>query len=99
MILGQVLPSRLLHTTYSAAKETGISRKLLETCLIEIGALPQADLRPPPLRTFSAIKDDAFLKELPALVAVPEMRAAIGATIPLFRSLCDDNLLRPAIQR
>lgn len=97
VVLGKTVPTRLLHTPSSASIETGISRKLLETCLIEAGAIPEADPRPPALQTFSAAKYDHLLKEIPTLVGAPEMRSVLGTTIAQFRSLCDAGLLQPAI--
>ena len=98
VVLGEVVQTRLLHTPTTAANETGLSKQLMEFCLIEVGAIPENDPRPPALRTFSAQKYDSFLNELPTLVVAKEMMATIGCTAVQLRALSDGAVLSPVIR-
>jgi len=98
VVLGETLSTRLLHTPASAAIEIGIDKKLVEMCLIDVGAVPENDPRPPALQAFSAPEYDSFLKEIPSLVGAPEMRDAIGATAIQLQALSDAGILRPFIR-
>ena len=40
VVLGEIVPERILHTPTTAAKETGLGIKLVEQFLIDAGAIP-----------------------------------------------------------
>ena len=41
VVLGEIVPERILHTPTTAAKETGLGIKLVEQFLIDAGAIPE----------------------------------------------------------
>ncbi len=67
--------------------------------LVEAGALPEHDDRPPSLRTFDADRYADLLAEIPMLVGPIEMQTAIGATKAQLRSLPEDGILIPRTYR
>lgn len=99
LVLGEALRDRMLHTPTTAAQEAGLSVGLVEQFLIDAGAVPENDDRPPALRTFDAARYADLLAEIPILVGPLEMQAAIGATKAQLRSLRDDGILLPRIAR
>lgn len=98
-VLGQVIPKRILHSSTTAAKDIGVTPGLVEKFLIDAGALPEHDYRPPALRTFDAGRFAGVLAEIPTLVGPLEMQAAIGATKAQLRSLREDRILIPRISQ
>lgn len=99
MVLGEILPARILHTPATAAQEIGVGVSLVEQFLIEAGAIPEDDARPATLRTFDAAQHAGLLAEIPTLVGPLEMQEAIGATKSQLRSLQNDGILHPRISR
>lgn len=93
-ILGEALPARRLHSPTTAAKEAGVTPRLVEQIMTDAGALPAEDHRPPVLRTFDAARYGWLLAEIPLLVGPGEMQAAMGATEAQLRTLREEGILR-----
>lgn len=86
-VLGEALPVRRLHSPTTAAKEAGVTPRLIEQIMTNAGALPTEDRRPPALRTFDAARYGGLLAEIPSRVSPSEMPAAMGATEAQLRPL------------
>ena len=63
--------------------------------LIEAGALPEQDVRPPSRRVFDARAHSALLAEIPTLVGPIAMREAMGATRQELVALEEEGILVP----
>lgn len=95
VILGEVQPGRRLHSVASAARETGIGAPLLESLLIEAGAIAKDDSRPFRRKTFLADRYASLLAEIPTWVGPSRMRAELGGTHAEFEALTEEALLSP----
>ncbi|PWR01073.1 hypothetical protein DKT77_07005, partial [Meridianimarinicoccus roseus] len=79
-LLGEDIATRKLHSVVTAAEETRLSPDLVEQVLVEFGVLSPDDPRPRGRRLFDAQAWAGLLNDLPELVGLKAMRAAIGAT-------------------
>ena len=98
-VLGEPVAERRLHTLRTASIETGLRPALIKAFLVDAGALPENDDRPPARRTFDAVRYADLLAELPTLVGPKKMRAAIGATLGQLKALREDGILLPRTER
>lgn len=97
-LLGEVVEERRVHSLTTASQETGIGTGALEHFLVEAGALPGDDDRPPRRRVFDANSYADLLTEIPFLVGPIAMREAIGATKAELEALEEEGLLVPRTQ-
>jgi hypothetical protein len=94
-VLGEVVSERRLHSLVTASKETGVGPSVIEQFLVEAGALPEQDDRPPNRRVFDAQANAALLAEIPTLVGPIAMREAMGATRQELVALEEEEILVP----
>lgn len=94
-LLGQVVEERRLHSLVMASQETGIGPGVLGHFLVEAGALPGDDDRPPRRRLFDAKSYADLLTEIPTLVGPITIREAIGATKMELEAFEKEGLLIP----
>lgn len=94
-ILGQAISRRRLHSLSSAAKEAGVTQKLLNALLIEAGAFEPHDQRSPRQKIFAAERYSELLEEIPYLVGKQAMQHAIGASATELQTLEADGVLVP----
>ncbi|WP_164512403.1 TniQ family protein [Oceaniglobus ichthyenteri] len=94
-LLGEVVEVRRRNSLTTASQETGIGVETLEQFLVEAGALPGDDDRPPRRRLFDARKYADLLSAIRSLVAPIAMREAIGATKMELEAFEDEGLLVP----
>jgi hypothetical protein len=94
-LIGEVVPERRLHSVATAAQEAGVGVEVIEQFLIEAGAIPDEDDRPPSRRVFEARPYSELLAEIPTLVGPKEMREAMGATKTELAALEEEGLLTP----
>ncbi len=80
VLLGEVVIERRLHSLVTAAKEIDVGAQVIESFLIEAGALSSKDSRPWSRRVFDAQAHAGLLAEIPTLVGSITMRNAMGAT-------------------
>ena len=78
VLLGEVVAERRLHSLVSASKEIGVGAQVIGHFLIEAGALPEQDVRPPSRRVFDARAHSGLLAEIPTLVGPIAMREGDG---------------------
>ena len=95
VLLGEVVAERRLHSLVSASKEIGVGAQVIGHFLIEAGALPEQDVRPPSRRVFDARAHSGLLAEIPTLVGPIAMREAIGATRQELVALEEEGILVP----
>src|SRR5690606_12796247 len=95
MLMGEVVTERRLHSVSSAAQEAGMGIDAVERFLIEAGAVPDQDDRPPSRRVFEARPYAELLAEIPTLVGPTAMRKAMGATKGGLAALEEEGLLIP----
>jgi hypothetical protein len=95
VVLGEVVTERRLHSLVTASRETGVGPSIIEQFLVEVGALPERDGRPPNRRLFDARANAALLAELPTLVGPIAMREAMGATRQELVALEEEEILVP----
>ncbi len=95
VVLGEVVTERRLHSLVTASRETGVGPSVIEQFLVEVGALPERDGRPPNRRLFDARANAALLAELPTLVGPIAMREAMGATRQELVALEEEEILVP----
>jgi hypothetical protein len=95
VVLGEVLPERLLHSLFTAARDCRMKKERIETFLIEVGALDPSDDRPPNKRTFDAKKYAALLEDVTSLVSLKTLREAMGASRSELTALITDGVLTP----
>ena len=95
VLLGEVVAERRLHSLVTAAKEIGVGAQVIAHFLIEAGALPEQDVRPPSRRVFDARAHSALLAEIPTLVGPIAMREAMGATRQELVALEEEGILAP----
>ena len=95
VLLGEVVAERRLHSLVSASKEIGVGAQVIGHFLIEAGALPEQDVRPPSRRVFDARAHSALLAEIPTLVGPIAMREAMGATRQELVALEEEGILVP----
>jgi hypothetical protein len=94
-LIGEVVAERRLHSVVTAAEEAGVGVEVIEKLLIEAGAIPEGDDRPPSRKVFAARACAEFLAEIPTLVDRTAMRAAMGATKTELAALEEEGLLIP----
>ena len=97
-LLGEVVEERRLHSLTTASQETGIGHGAIAHFLVEAGAIPLDDDRPPRRRLFDARKYAGLLSEIPTLVGPIAMREAIGATKKELEAFEKEGLLIPRTQ-
>ena len=95
VLLGEVVGERRLHSLVTAAKEIGVGAPVIGHFLIEAGALPEQDVRPPNRRVFDAQTYSGLLAEIPSLVGPIAMREAMGATRQELVALEEEGILAP----
>ncbi|MBU2936509.1 MULTISPECIES: TniQ family protein [Pacificibacter] len=98
IVLGELVPERLLHSLHTAAKETGVGFKVINQFLTEAGAFEDDDRRAPSKKTFDAGRYATLLEEIPTLVGPIEMQTSMGATRAEFTTLERDGVLAPRTQ-
>ena len=94
-VLGEVVSERRLHSLVTASREIGVGVGVIEQFLVEAGALPEQDDRPPSRRLFDAKAHADLLAEIPALVGPIALREAMGATKHELEALEADGVLVP----
>jgi hypothetical protein len=94
-VLGEVVPERHLHSLVTASREIGVGVGVIEQFLIEAGALPEQDDRPPSRRLFDPRAHADLLAEIPTLVGAIALRKAMGATKHELEALEADGVLVP----
>jgi hypothetical protein len=95
VVLGEVVSERRLHSLVTASKEIGVGAAVIEHFLVEAGALPEQDERPPNRQVFDAQKHAGLLAEIPTLVGPIAMREAMGATLKELIALEKEGVLVP----
>ena len=95
VLLGEAVVERRLHSLVSASKEIGVGAQVIGHFLIEAGALPEQDVRPPSRRVFDARAHSGLLAEIPTLVGPIAMREVIGATRQELVALEEEGILAP----
>ncbi len=95
VLLGEVVAERRLHSLVTAAKEIGVGAQVIGHFLIEAGAMPEQDVRPPNRRVFDARAHSGLLAEIPTLVGPIAMRKAMGATRQELVVLEEEGILAP----
>jgi hypothetical protein len=94
-VLGEVVSQRRLHSLVTASRDIGVGAALVEQFLVEAGALPKQDKRPPSRRVFDAQTYAGLLAEIPTLVGPIAMREAMGATRQELVALEEEGILIP----
>ena len=95
VLLGEVVAERRLHSLVSASKEIGVGAQVIGHFLVEAGAIPEQDVRPPSRRVFDARAHSGLLAEIPTLVGPIAMREVIGATRQELVALEEEGILVP----
>jgi hypothetical protein len=95
VVLGEVVSQRRLHSLVTASRDIGVGAALVEQFLVEAGALPKQDKRPPSRRVFDAQTYAGLLAEIPTLVGPIAMREAMGATRQELVALEEEGILNP----
>jgi hypothetical protein len=94
-LIGEVVAERRLHSVATAAQEAGVGFEFIEPFLIEAGAVPEEDDRPPSRQVFEAGPYAELLAEIPKLVSPGVMREVMGATKSELKALEEEGLLIP----
>jgi hypothetical protein len=94
-LIGEVVAERRLHSLATAAEAAGVGVEVIEKLLIEAGAIPEGDDRPPSRRVFAARPCAELLAEIPTLADRTAMREAMGATKTELAALEEEGLLIP----
>lgn len=94
-VLGEVVTKRRLHYFVTASKGTGVGAQAIAQFLVEAGALPERDDRPPSRRLLEAMAHADLLDEIPTLAGPIAMREAMGATKHELEALAADGVLVP----
>lgn len=97
-ILGEVQPERRLHSLYTAARQLATTEALLESFLVEAGALTADDPRFADRRVFDAQAHADLLAEIPTLVSRATLQREIGATRAEVEALVAEGVLVPRLQ-
>lgn len=95
ILLGEIVLKRRMHSLVTASREIGVGVGVIEQFLVEAGALPEQDDRPPSRRLFDAEAHADMLAEIPTLVGSIAMRQAMGATKHELEALEADGVLVP----
>lgn len=97
-VLGQVTPTRRLHSVTTAAKELRMRPDILDTYLVDMGLFSPDDPRPKNKKLFDAQVHSRTLKEIASLIGAREMRSFLGITRAEMDAFTADGLLMPRIR-
>ncbi|NBZ87628.1 TniQ family protein [Stagnihabitans tardus] len=92
---GEPLPERRIHSLYTAAQEAGVTEALLRPFLVERGALPAEDTRPPNRQIFDAQIFAPLLAEVPKLSSINALKDLLNATKTEIAALSEAGFLVP----
>jgi hypothetical protein len=97
-VLGEVIPTRRLHSVMTAAKEVRMRPDILDTYMVDMGLFSPDDPRPRNKRLFDAQTHSKTLREISSLIGAREMRSFLGVTREEMNALMAEGFLVPRIR-